>query len=238
MRPAQKNVSAFATTRFQTIASPQQSKELTASRRSSIVISSSGMATGGRVLHHMEAALPDPKHTDPVRGISGGGHARTPAGRRRAGGQDSRTFDRASARGSPESTPCRRTPIAGEMLRWLGTLPRPPRRLCLVHGEPGPMDALRVLVNDRLGWKAHMPVHAERIDVCWPRPRSQSHEDDRPRRTPTRSTGLGRPKGAGTDAFVVTKTNFSALVSRRSQSQTPWWFLCALWPRRLCALCG
>jgi hypothetical protein len=34
-----------------------------------------------------------------------------------------------------------------------------------VHGEPGPMDALRALVNDRLGWDAHMPAHAERIEI-------------------------------------------------------------------------
>ena len=63
LRPTSGQVYAFATTRFQTVASPQQSKELTASRRPAIVISSSGMATGGRVLHHLAAALPDPKNT-------------------------------------------------------------------------------------------------------------------------------------------------------------------------------
>jgi metallo-beta-lactamase family protein len=63
MRPAEKGVSVFATARFQAVASVQQSKELTASRRPAIVISSSGMATGGRVLHHMAAALPDPRNT-------------------------------------------------------------------------------------------------------------------------------------------------------------------------------
>ena len=63
MRPSQKGVSVFATARFQAVASVQQSKELTASRRSAIVISSSGMATGGRVLHHMASALPHPRNT-------------------------------------------------------------------------------------------------------------------------------------------------------------------------------
>jgi metallo-beta-lactamase family protein len=62
-KPGARDVSAFATARFQVIASPQQSKELTASRKTGIVISSSGMATGGRVLHHLAAALPDPKNT-------------------------------------------------------------------------------------------------------------------------------------------------------------------------------
>jgi metallo-beta-lactamase family protein len=58
LRPSHGPVYAFATTRFHVVASTQQSKELTASRASAIVISSSGMATGGRVLH-LEAALPD-----------------------------------------------------------------------------------------------------------------------------------------------------------------------------------
>ncbi|MGE3402430.1 MAG: MBL fold metallo-hydrolase, partial [Vicinamibacterales bacterium] len=63
MRPTQKAVSAFATTRFQVTASSQQSKALTASSHPAIVISSSGMATGGRVLHHLKAALPDERNT-------------------------------------------------------------------------------------------------------------------------------------------------------------------------------
>ena len=53
----------FCTERFRTISSPQESKDLTASKMPAIVISSSGMATGGRVLHHLKAALPDPRNT-------------------------------------------------------------------------------------------------------------------------------------------------------------------------------
>ena len=68
-------------------------KELTASKMPAIVISSSGMATGGRVLHHLKAALPDPRNTVLFVGFPGRRHARTPAGRRRAGGQDPRADD-------------------------------------------------------------------------------------------------------------------------------------------------
>lgn len=164
MRPAQKSVSAFATARFQTVASPRESKALTASRQSAIVISSSGMATGGRVLHHMEAALPDPKHTVLFVGYQAVGTR----GRLLVDGARE-----VKIHGRPIAVAARVARIDSmsahadrlEMLRWLGTLPRQPRRLCLVHGEPRPMDALRVLVNDRLGWKAHMPAHAERIEV-------------------------------------------------------------------------
>ncbi len=164
MRPAQKSVSAFATARFQAVASPRESKALTASRQSAIVISSSGMATGGRVLHHMEAALPDPKHTVLFVGYQAVGTR----GRLLVdGAREVKIHGRPIAVGARIARIDSMSAHADrlEMLRWLGTLPRQPRRLCLVHGEPGPMDALRVLVNDRLGWKAHLPAHAERIEV-------------------------------------------------------------------------
>jgi hypothetical protein len=61
--PVRRELSAFATRRFQEVHSPQQSKELTRSKTPSIVISSSGMASGGRVLHHLRGALPDPRFT-------------------------------------------------------------------------------------------------------------------------------------------------------------------------------
>jgi metallo-beta-lactamase family protein len=164
MRPSQKGVSTFATARFQTVASPQQSKELTASRRSAIVISASGMATGGRVLHHMEAALPDPRNTVLFVGYQAAG-----------------TRGRQLVDGAPEvKIHGRAIPVAAriakidsmsahadrnEILRWLGTLPFPPGRLCLVHGEPGPMDALRSTIERRLGWTVQTPHHSERIVI-------------------------------------------------------------------------
>ena len=59
----ERRVCAFCTERFRTIASPAESRQLTQSNRPAIVISSSGMATGGRVLHHLKAALPDSRNT-------------------------------------------------------------------------------------------------------------------------------------------------------------------------------
>ena len=164
MKPSQKDVSTFATARFQTVNSPQQSKELTASRRSAIVISASGMATGGRVLHHMAAALPDPKNTVLFVGYQAAG-----------------TRGRALVEGAPEVkihgqvVPVRAR-IAkidsmsahadrGEILRWLGTFPSAPGRLMLVHGEPGPMDALKSTIVQRLSWTVHAPEHRERIII-------------------------------------------------------------------------
>ena len=62
-RVHERQLCAFCTERFRTIATAAESKQLTASKMPAIVISASGMATGGRVLHHLKAALPDARNT-------------------------------------------------------------------------------------------------------------------------------------------------------------------------------
>jgi metallo-beta-lactamase family protein len=163
-KPGAHDVSAFATARFQVIASPQQSKELTASRKSSVVISSSGMATGGRVLHHLASALPDPRNTVLLVGFQAEG-----------------TRGRKLLEGAPEVR-IHGMPVAvrarvaklnqmsghadrGEILRWLKTMPAPPKRLFLVHGEPAPMDALKATIKAELQWDAATPQHLERVTL-------------------------------------------------------------------------
>jgi len=164
MRPTEKNVSTFATTRFQTVSSPQQSKELTASRKPSIVISSSGMATGGRVLHHMAAALPDPRNTVLFVGYQAAGTR----GRQLVdGARDVRIH------GQSISVNARIAKIdsmsahadRGEIMRWLGTFPAKPSRVCLVHGEAEPMDALKTLIQQRLDWTAETPQHLQKLSL-------------------------------------------------------------------------
>ena len=164
MRPTEKNVSTFATTRFQTVSSPQQSKELTASRKPSIVISSSGMATGGRVLHHMAAALPDPRNTVLFVGYQAAGTR----GRKLVdGARDVRIHGQSisvNARiGKIDSMSAHAD--RGEIMRWLGTFPAKPGRVCLVHGEPEPMDALKTVIQQRLGWTAETPHHLQRLSL-------------------------------------------------------------------------
>jgi metallo-beta-lactamase family protein len=164
LRPAGKDALVFGSSRFQTIASPQQSKELTASKRSAIVISASGMATGGRVLHHMAAALPDRRNTV----LFVGHQAIGTRGRQlvdgakevRIHGQQIPVVAQIAKIDSMSAHADR-----GEILRWLGTLPRQPGRLCLVHGEPPAMDALKTLIKERLNWEAHTPQQGERIPV-------------------------------------------------------------------------
>jgi len=158
------HLSSFATARFQTIVSPQQSKELTASRKVAVVISASGMATGGRVLHHLAATLPDPRNTVLFAGYQAAGtrgRSLVDGAREvRIHGQDVAVNAQVAKIDSMSAHADR-----NEILRWLGTIPVAPGRLCLVHGEPGPMDALKELIQQRLGWTAHTPQHEERLQI-------------------------------------------------------------------------
>jgi metallo-beta-lactamase family protein len=157
-------VYAFATTRFQTVSSPQQSKELTASRTPAVVISSSGMATGGRVLHHLAAVLPDQRNTVLFVGYQAAG---TRGRQLVEGAREVRIHGRSIAVNASIAKIDSMSAHAdrGEILRWLGTLASAPRRICLVHGEPGPMDALKALLHERLSWDPYTPAHGEMIDL-------------------------------------------------------------------------
>ena len=89
----EREVCVFCTERFRVIGSAEESKQLTASKMPSIVISASGMAEGGRVLHHLKARAARCEEHRALRGLPGGRHARAPAGRRREERQDPRRVD-------------------------------------------------------------------------------------------------------------------------------------------------
>lgn len=157
-------VRRFATAKFQPVTSAQQSADLVRSRIPSILISSSGMATGGRVLYHLQAALPDRKNTVLFVGYQAAGTR----GRQLADGARE-----VKIRGQLVTVAARIERIdsmsahadAGEILRWLGEFPKPPRMTYLVHGEPGPMDALRAKIESHLQWSVYTPQHLEEVEL-------------------------------------------------------------------------
>lgn len=160
----ERQLCAFCTERFRTVASAEESKQLTASRMPAIVISSSGMATGGRVLHHLKAALPDPRNTVLFVGFQAEGTR----GRKLVDGAAEvkihgqlvpvharvAKIDSMSAHADSE-----------EILRWLGGFTRPPALTFLVHGELAAMHALQAGIAQRLGWKTLTPAHQESVEL-------------------------------------------------------------------------
>ena len=155
---------AFATTRFQTVQSPAHSKEVTASKMPSIVISASGMATGGRVLHHLKAALPDARNTV----LFVGYQAEGTRGRQLIDGARSVKIHGAQvpvAASIEQIDSMSAHADQGEILRWLGYFKAPPRTTFLVHGEPEPMAVLKRTIEERLSWKVHVPALGETVSL-------------------------------------------------------------------------
>ncbi len=159
-----KRVSQFATARLVTVASAQQSADLVASRKPAIVISSSGMATGGRVLHHLAAALPDARHTVLFVGFQ------APGTRGRLlvdGAKEIKLLGRLV----PVAARIERLDSmsahadAGEILRWLSGFARAPKMTVLVHGEPPALAALSTRVAAERGWPVHIARYQERVQL-------------------------------------------------------------------------
>jgi len=160
----ERDVCVFCTERFRTIGSPQESKELTASRVPAIVISASGMATGGRVLHHLKAALPDPRNTVLFARFQAIGTR----GRQLVDGAQTvkihgqlipvkskiAKIDSMSAHADSK-----------EILHWLRGFQAPPKMTFLVHGEPDAMQALKATITSELKWNTHAPAWKERVDL-------------------------------------------------------------------------
>jgi len=162
VRPGHGEVSAFCTRRFRFVSSAQQSMELASTKMPAIVISSSGMATGGRVLSHLAAGLPDARNTVLFTGYQAAGTR----------GRDLLEGARSiKIRGRMVPVAARIEQIQsmsahadqGEILRWLSNFERPPRVTYLVHGEPAAMDALRDLVRARLNWTVETPEYLQTV---------------------------------------------------------------------------
>jgi metallo-beta-lactamase family protein len=133
-----------------------ESKRIDAMRMPCVVISASGMATGGRVLHHLKALAPDPRNTILFSGFQAPG---TRGAQLLAGARDVKIhgewvavraevarIDNLSAHADQE-----------ELIAWVSRMERPPRSIYLVHGEPAAADALRVRIADRLGIPCTIP---------------------------------------------------------------------------------
>jgi metallo-beta-lactamase family protein len=164
MQTRRGQVSAFSTRRFTAIASPQQSKEVQASPAPCIVVSASGMATGGRVLHHLKAALPKARNTVLFVGYQAAGTR----GRQLIEGAETvkihGEFVNVAARIERIDSMSAHAD-ADEIMRWLRGFTRPPEKTYLVHGEPPSQAALKSRIETELGWNLHVAEYLEKVQL-------------------------------------------------------------------------
>jgi metallo-beta-lactamase family protein len=142
----------------------EQSKALTANPVPKVIVSASGMATGGRVLHHLKSYAPDAKNTILFAGFQAGGTR----GAAMVAGADSikihgqyvpvraavKNLEMLSAHAD-----------ADEILRWLRGFKKPPRTTFITHGEPAASDALRHRIEEEMGWPCLVPDHGQTVDL-------------------------------------------------------------------------
>ena len=160
----ERKVCAFCTTRFEPVSSAEHSKQVTASRQPSIVISASGMATGGRVLHHMKAGLPNGNNTVLFVGYQAAGTR---------GAQLVAGADHTKIHGEIVPVNARIEKIdsmsahadSNEIMHWLGFFKRPPTRTFLVHGDTEPMAALAQRIRGELEWDVATPAWKEQAPL-------------------------------------------------------------------------
>lgn len=133
-----------------------------------IIISASGMLTGGRILHHVAAYGPDPKNAIILSGYQAGGTrgATLAAGERelRIYGEDIKIraeviqMESLSAHADADG-----------IIAWMKAAAKEPRMTYITHGDPDASDALRIRIKRELGWRARVPEHLESIDIEDPR---------------------------------------------------------------------
>jgi metallo-beta-lactamase family protein len=164
MQKRERGVCIFCTSRMTTVSSVQQSIDLVASRQPAIVIASSGMATGGRVLYHLTAGLPNPRNTVMFVGYQA-------AGTRGRSLIDGAKTVRIKGRDIPVEATIEHVDSmsahadAGEILRWLSGFTAAPTMTYLVHGEPVALEALRGRVAQEKQWPAHIAEYQETVEI-------------------------------------------------------------------------
>lgn len=166
--PAEHRLDAAELGRMYSLATPvhsvDESKLLNLRGGPMVIISASGMLTGGRILHHLRAYGPDRRNAVVLTGFQAGG---TRGSALLGGARTLRIFgadvpieaevvsiDSMSAHAD-----------AGELLDWMRPVATPPGEVFVVHGEPAGADTLRARIIHELGWNARVPEHLETVGI-------------------------------------------------------------------------
>lgn len=141
-----------------------ESKSLNINRFPKVIISASGMATGGRVLHHLKVLAPDWRNTILFSGFQAGG---TRGAAMIAGAESIKIHGGyVPVRAEVANLPMLSAHAdSDELMRWLKGFAQPPRATFIVHGEPEASDALRLRIQEEFGWSCRVPEHLERVEL-------------------------------------------------------------------------
>lgn len=142
------------------VRTPEESKKVDEMNMPSIIISASGMATGGRVLHHLKRFVGDARNTVLLAGYQAAGTR----GDRLARGEkeieihgqmwpvkaEILKLDNMSAHAD-----------YGELLEWMSHFTKKPRKIFIIHGEQSAAESLKQKIEDRYGWQAIVPTYKQ-----------------------------------------------------------------------------
>jgi metallo-beta-lactamase family protein len=147
------------------VKSTEASKALNTNDGPAVIVSASGMATGGRVVHHLKTLLPYPDNTIVFAGFQAPGTRGDAlvkgAETVKIHGEIVRVraeildLDNMSAHADYE-----------EMLEWMGQCGCTPSRTFITHGEPDAAQAFHHRIEETLGWKCHIPAHEETVELA------------------------------------------------------------------------
>jgi metallo-beta-lactamase family protein len=148
----------------QIVETPEESRLLNTRHGPMVIIAASGMATGGRVVHHLKAFAPDQRNTILFAGFQAGGTR----GATIAGGA-------ATVRIHGEDVPVRAEVAmldtlsahadGAEIVQWLRGFSAAPRQTFITHGEPAAADGMRQRIERELHWSCHMPYYLEQVTL-------------------------------------------------------------------------
>ena len=142
----------------------EESKALSANRYPKVIISASGMATGGRVLHHIAAFGPDHRNTLLFSGYQAAG---TRGRKLLEGARETKIY----GQWLPINAEIAELPMlsahadSDELMRWLSGFQRAPRRVFVVHGEADSSEALRERIQRELGWSVCVPLQGQEFEL-------------------------------------------------------------------------
>lgn len=144
------------------IKTPEESKELSRRKGPMILISASGMATGGRVLHHLKAFAPVPSTTILFAGYQAAGTR----GAALVNGAGEIKIHGSYVRVKADVVGMRNFSAhadSAELVEWIKAAGEKPRRIFITHGEPVASDALRQRIRRELGWESEIPEYRDEV---------------------------------------------------------------------------